>query len=196
MGLIKCVVVDLHNCLISCFVWLLFFLYTSGSGVLVFSPHNYPVFLFSPSAVAFLCCRQTLEHRRWEQALVQLVKEGLTPRKTLGKEERDTSPVECYGFAKIISSRQSADSNWETSGGSCRITSYFVPMLMSHKIKKTHLFPANFECVAFSFSIWILGSLCIVWNTLAPCDFLSVSPGSYTWKWRHLWIYFFSMIYT
>lgn len=120
-----------------------FFLYASRSGLVIFFQHSYPVFLFYPSTFVFLCCRQMLKHKRWDQVLVQLTKGSITPRKTLGKEEWDTSPVECYGFAKSVRSRESADPNWKTSGGSCRITSYFVPMLIHHKVKKNPSFPCQ-----------------------------------------------------
>lgn len=136
-------------------------------------------------------CFPLLKNCRCDQAPALLG--SITPSKKPWKEERDASPIKCYGFTISIFSRETADLNLKTSEGSCRITSYFVPMLISHRAKKKpHLFPANFECVGFSFSFWILGSLCSSLESFGALWFLfSFSSGSYTWKWRQRWVYFF-----
>lgn len=100
------------------------------------------------------------------------------PRKMLGKEERDTSPVECYGFTKSISSRESANPNLKTSGGSCRITTYFVPMLINHKIKKKPIFLLpTLNMLASATRFGFLGFSAAVWNPLVPYDFFAFFPG-------------------
>lgn len=133
-----------------------------------------------------------LQHKRWEQAPVRLMKGSITPRKTLGKEEQDAPPVECYGFTKSTSPRESANLNWKTSSGSCRITSYFVPRLIDHKVKKTpSFFLPTLNVLASASCFRFLGLSAVVWSPSVTYVFLPFSPGSYTWKWRHLWIYFF-----
>lgn len=154
-----------------------FFLYTSRIGLVIFFP-AITLFSFFPQVLfTFLCCRQMLQHKRWEQAPVQLTIGSTMPRKMLGKEERDTSQVECYGFAKSISSRESANPNLKTSGGSCRITTYCVPMLINHKVKKNPIFLLpTLNMLASATRFGFLGfSAVVVWNPLVPYDFFLLS---------------------
>lgn len=74
-------------------------------------------------------------------------------------------------------------------------------MLIRHKVKKKHFFFFIFfflptvDVLASASSFGFLSLSSSVLESFSTLWFFSLSPGSYTWKWRHLWISFLETIH-
>lgn len=150
-----------------------------------FSP-QLPCFSAFLNCFSFLFCRQITQHRRWNQAPVQMMKSSITPRKTLENEVMAFLKTYCLGSL----------STWILKHQETRRITYFVLMQISHRDKMPHIFLCQIWIALASVShLGFPGSLCSSLESFSTLWFFPFSPGNGTQKGRYLWMHFFSINY-